>query len=100
MALVAVAVYLVVMRPTATVASANLLTKLNVQVQCASVWSQWTNQAKPPTLALNGQPLTNVAAAQNSCASASTTIKRIAEGGAGAGIVLAGLSFWPRRRRH
>jgi hypothetical protein len=86
------------MRPTTSVASANLLTKINIQVQCSSVWSQWTNHAKPAALLLNGQTLTRVPEAQQVCASASTTIKRIAGGAGGAALVMAGLSLVRRRR--
>ncbi len=96
-ALLAVGVYLVVMRPTATVASTNLLTKVDIQVHCSSVWNQWTNHATPATLALNGQTLSTLPAAQSSCNSASTTIKHIAEGAGAGAIVLAGLSFVRRR---
>jgi hypothetical protein len=93
------AVYLVVMQPKATVAQENLVTKVGLQVECSSVWSQWTHHAKPADLLLNGHPLLSVPEAQNACASASTTIKHVAEGGAGGAVVLFGLSLL-RRRRH
>jgi hypothetical protein len=97
--LLAGAIYLVVMKPTATVASESLLTKLDVQVQCASVWSQWTHNAKPAQLALNGQALSAVPEAQSSCASASTTIKHVAEGGAVAAAFLGIVSLKRARPR-
>ena len=95
--LLAVAVYLVVMQPSASVANENLLSKVDVGVRCSSVWSQWTNHAKPAALVLNGQPLTSVPQAQSSCASASTTIKRAAGGSVAASLVLTLVSLFRRR---
>jgi hypothetical protein len=96
-ALLAVAVYLIVMQPSASVASENLLSKVDLGVRCSSVWSQWTNHAKPAALVLNGQPLTSVPQAQSSCASASTTIKRAAGGSVATSLVLTLVSFFRRR---
>jgi hypothetical protein len=92
------AVYLVVMQPKATVAQENLVTKVGLQVECSSVWSQWTHHAKPADLLLNGHPLLNVPEAESACASASTKIEHIAEGGAGGGVVVVALSLLRRRR--
>jgi hypothetical protein len=77
---IAGAAYLVVYAPKATVLGADLITKVNVGVQCSSVWDQWTNHAQPATLALNGTSITQLPAAQSSCQSASHKIKYIAGG--------------------
>lgn len=92
------AIYLVVLAPTATVAQTNLLSKVSIQVGCSSVWSQETHHAKPAALLLDGHPLLSVPEAQSSCASASATIKHIAEGLVAGVVVLGGLSLLKRRR--
>jgi hypothetical protein len=93
------AVYLVVLAPRATVAQADLLSKVTLQVGCSSVWSQQTHHAKPAALLLDGKPLISVPEAQSACASASTKIKHYAEGLTAGAVVLGGLSFVRRRRR-
>jgi len=95
---VGAAIYLVVLQPTATVASEHLLSKVNIGVRCSSVLDQWTNHAKPAALVLNGQPLASVPSAQSSCASASLKIKHIAEGLALGGFMAFAVSFIGRRR--
>ncbi|HVA08626.1 MAG TPA: hypothetical protein VNG12_17975, partial [Acidimicrobiales bacterium] len=55
--MVAVAAYLVVWQPKATVASVNLTTPINVSVQCSSLWNQWTHHAQPASLNLNNTRL-------------------------------------------
>ena len=97
--LLAGSVYLVVMKPRATAVSDNLVTKVDIAVQCSSVWSQWTDHAKPAALLLNGQAVTSFPAAQTSCSSASSTIRHLAIACAGAAVVMAGLSFLGRRTR-
>lgn len=94
-----VAIYLVVMKPTATVLGSSLLTKVDVGVQCSSEWSQWTGSDKPAALLLNGQPLTSVPEAQSSCANAGSTIKKVAGGLAGAAVLITAVSLL-RRRAH
>jgi hypothetical protein len=96
---VGVAAYLVVLQPTATVASESLLSKVSIGVKCSSALDQWTNHAKPAALVLNGQPLASVPPAQSSCASASSTIKRIAGGLAVGGVLAFGVSLLRRRPR-
>jgi hypothetical protein len=95
--LIAVGAYLIWMQPTATVVSNSLLTKVTVQVRCSSVLNQWTNNAKPAALLLNGQPLISVPEAQSSCASPATTIKRVSAGLGGAAVVLVVVSLLRRR---
>jgi hypothetical protein len=94
----AVAAYLVVMQPSASVVNEALLSKVDVGVRCSSVWSQWTHHAKPAALILNGQPLTSFPQAQSACTSASTTIKRAAGGSVAASLVLTVVSLFRRRR--
>jgi hypothetical protein len=96
--LLAGAVFLVVMKPQATVASDNLVTKVDIAVQCSSAWSQWTHHANPAALLLNGQSVASFPAAQNSCASASSTIKHLAIACGVAAVLMAGLSLVGRRR--
>ncbi|HEY3843399.1 MAG TPA: hypothetical protein VGL48_09125 [Acidimicrobiales bacterium] len=91
------AVVLVLWPPKANVASADLLTKVDVAVQCSSVWDQWTNHAQPAALTLNGSRLVSVPAAQSACQSASRKIKWAGGGAAGGAVVAVGLSFLLRR---
>jgi hypothetical protein len=93
------AIYLTIYQPKATVVGANLITKVNVGVQCSSVWDQWTNHAKPATLALNGTAITQLPAAQSSCQSASHKIKYIGGGLVAGAVVIFVLSFARLRRR-
>jgi hypothetical protein len=90
--------YLTIMQPKETVAGVNIIAKVNVSVQCSSVWDQLTHHAKPASLTLNGNAISSLPAAQNACNSAGRTIKRVDAGlGAGA-VVFLGLSFVRRRR--
>jgi hypothetical protein len=90
--------YLTIMQPKETVVGVHVITKVNVSVQCSSVWDQLTHRAKPASLTLNGNAISSLPAAQNACASASRTIKKVDAGiGAGA-VVTMGLSFVRRRR--
>jgi hypothetical protein len=95
--LLAGSVYLVFMKPQATAVSDNLVTKVDIAVQCSSVWSQWTDHAKPAALLLNGQAVTSFPAAQSSCASASATIRHLAIACAAVAVLMAGLSVLGRR---
>jgi hypothetical protein len=97
--LVAGAAYLVVWQPNANVAGADLLTKVSITVQCSSLWDQWTHHAHPAALDLNGKAVVNLQAAQSSCQSASSKIKRIAAGMTVGALVAVGTSFLFRRSR-
>ncbi|HWE67349.1 MAG TPA: hypothetical protein VG298_11970 [Acidimicrobiales bacterium] len=97
--LLAVAVYLIVWAPKANVASADLVTKVSVTVQCSSVWDQWTHHAQPAALQVNGTSVTNLAAAQSSCQSASHTIKEAGAALTAGAVVALGVSLIPRRAR-
>jgi hypothetical protein len=97
--LIAGAAYLVVWRPTETVASAALGSKLTLSVQCSSVMDQWRHHAEPAVLKLNSVPLTQVPPAQKDCASASRTIKHVDVGLVGGAVVAVVVSFAFRRRR-
>jgi ABC-type nitrate/sulfonate/bicarbonate transport system permease component len=92
------AVVLVLYAPKATVAGVALV-KVNVSVQCSSVWSQETHHAQPAELTLNGHSTVPLAAAQSACQNASTTIKHIAAGLAAGGVVAIGVSLLLRRSR-
>ncbi|HEX3793407.1 MAG TPA: hypothetical protein VHV57_02780 [Acidimicrobiales bacterium] len=99
LACLAVAVFLVLMQPKETVAGVNVIAKVNVSVQCSSVWDQVTHKAKPASLTLNGNAISSLPAAQNACDSASRKIKKISAGLAAGAVVLTGLSFVRRRSR-
>jgi hypothetical protein len=92
------AVVLVLYAPKATVVSATLV-KVNVSVQCSSVWSQETHHAQPAELTLNGHSTVPVAAAQSACQNGSTTIKHIAAGLVAGAVVAFGVSLLLRRSR-
>jgi hypothetical protein len=95
--LLAVTAFLVAFRPSATVAGVDLVTKVNLTVQCSSLWEQWTHHARPAALNLNGKPLTTVQAAQSACQSGSHKIKEIGAGLVVAAVAAVGASFLFRR---
>jgi hypothetical protein len=97
--LLAGAVGLVAYAPKANVVGLDLVTKVNIAVQCSSVWDQETHHAQPAELTLNGHSTVSPAAAQSACLSASHTIKHIAVGLAVGAVIALGVSFFLRRSR-
>jgi len=97
--LLAGAVYLVILRPTETVAGVNLVTKVNLSVQCSSLWDQWNHHARPASLDVNGSPLVPLQAAESACQGGSNKIKHVDEGLVAAAVVALGASFVFRRKR-
>jgi hypothetical protein len=98
-AALAVAAYLVVWQPKATVASVSLGTPINVSVQCSSLYNQWTHHAQPASLNLNSTRLVPLPAAQKACDSGSSKIKKIDAGLVIGAAVAMAVSIVFRRRR-
>jgi hypothetical protein len=99
--LLAAAAYLVVLQPKDTLAGGDLITKVSIGVQCSSLSDQWLHHTKPAAVAVGGQPVTPLTAAQSSCTSASHRMKEVDAGLVAGAVVAVGISFvlWRRRGR-